>query len=101
VGVSPSKICPVPPIERQEYKPFQKHVPSYYVKISKRYYVWAEPTVLRGGPYLKIEEQPFSTLTRGADSNPARVIAQEEVHMTENICFQIFKYNGVALSIES
>jgi hypothetical protein len=100
VGVSPSKIRLIPPIERQ-YKPFQKHVPSYYVKISERYYVWAEPTVLRGGPYLKIEEQPFSTLTRGADSNPARVIAREEVHMTGNIYFQIFKYNGVALSIES
>jgi hypothetical protein len=35
---------------------------------------------LRGGPYLKIEEQPFSTLTRGADSNPARVLLREVWH---------------------
>jgi hypothetical protein len=40
-------------------------------------------------------------LTRGADSNPARVIAREEVHTTGDIYFQIFKFNGVALSIGS
>jgi hypothetical protein len=35
--------------------------------------------VIRGGPYLIMEELPFSTLTRGADSNPARVLSREGV----------------------
>jgi hypothetical protein len=36
-----------------------------------------ERTVLRVGPYLIMEEQPVSTLTRGAESNPARVLWRE------------------------
>jgi hypothetical protein len=48
--------------------------------------------LIRGGPYLKIEEQPFSTLTRGVGSNPARVKAQEEVHETG---IMIFKYSNI------
>jgi hypothetical protein len=34
-----------------------------------------------------MEEQPFSTLTREADLNPARVKAREEVHTTGDIYF--------------
>jgi hypothetical protein len=48
-----------------------------------------------------MEEQPFSMLTRGADSNPARVEAREEVHTTGDIYFQIFKLNGFSLSVEA
>jgi hypothetical protein len=48
---------------------------------------------LRGRPYLKIEEQAFSTLTRGADSNPARVKAREEVCETGML---IFKYLNIS-----
>jgi hypothetical protein len=40
----------LPPLER-ERKPFQKHVPSYYIKISEGCFLWATPTQLRGGPY--------------------------------------------------
>jgi hypothetical protein len=47
-----------------------------------------------------MEEQPFSTLTRGADSNPARVKAREEVCTTGHL-FQIFKLNGFSLSGEA
>jgi hypothetical protein len=54
----PQKSVLLPPIERQ-YTPFQKHVHSYLVKISESCFVWVAPTLLRGGPYLKIEEQPF------------------------------------------
>jgi hypothetical protein len=44
-----------------------------------------------------MEEQPFSTLTRGAESNPARVKAREKVHTTGDIYFQIFEINGFSL----
>jgi hypothetical protein len=69
----PQKLVLSLPIESQ-YKPFQKHVSSYQVKRSPGCVVWAAPTALRGGPYLIMEEQPFSTLARGAESNPARVL---------------------------
>jgi hypothetical protein len=69
----PQKSDLEPPIERQ-YKPFQNHMSSYQVKRSPGCVVCAASTALRGGPYLSMEEQPFSTLTRGADSNPARVL---------------------------
>jgi hypothetical protein len=50
--------------------------------------------------YLIMEEQPSSTLTRGAESNPARVLWRE-VTTTENIHFQIYKLNKIFLSIET
>jgi hypothetical protein len=46
---------------------------------------------------LKIEELPFSTLTRGAGLNPARVKAREK----RCIYFHIFKYINLPLSIET
>jgi hypothetical protein len=54
-------------------------VPSYQVKISKSCFVWDAPTLLRGGPYLKIEENSFRGANTVVDSNPARVKAREEV----------------------
>jgi hypothetical protein len=39
----PQKLVLSPPIERR-YKPFQKHVPSYQVKISESCFVWVAPT---------------------------------------------------------
>jgi hypothetical protein len=47
-----------------------------------------------------MEEQPFSTLTRGADSNPARVKAREEVHTTGDIYFKHLRTTGFSLSGE-
>jgi hypothetical protein len=55
-------------------------MPFYILKRSPRSFVWAAPPLLRGGPYLKIEEQPFSTLINGAESNPARVLLREVWH---------------------
>jgi hypothetical protein len=49
------------------------------VKISENF-VWVAPTQLRGDPIFYNEEQPFSKLTRGAESNPARVLPQEVWH---------------------
>jgi hypothetical protein len=46
-GVSPSKVDLKSPIEGQ-YKPFQKHVPSYQVKLSPGCFVWAAPTLRTG-----------------------------------------------------
>jgi hypothetical protein len=60
-GISPSKTDLAPPLETQ-YVSIQKHVLSSYVKISKECFVWASPTALRGGPYLKNEEQHFESL---------------------------------------
>jgi hypothetical protein len=37
-----------------------------------------------------MEEQPFSTLIRGAESNPARVLWREVARL-KNIYFQMFK----------
>jgi hypothetical protein len=75
----PQKLVLSPPIESQ-YKSFQKHVSSYQVKRSPGCFVWAAPTSLRDGPYLIMEEQHFSMLTRGAESNPARVLWREVCH---------------------
>jgi hypothetical protein len=36
--------------------------------------------VPRGGPSFLIEEQAFSTLNRGAESNPARILWREACH---------------------
>jgi hypothetical protein len=47
-----------------------------------------------------MEEQPFSTLTRGAESNPARVLWREVARLK----IFIFKYsnlNGFLMSIET
>jgi hypothetical protein len=74
-----------PPIGSQ-YKPFQKHVSSYQVKRSPGCFVWAAPTSLRDGPYLVMEEELSSTLTRGAGSNPARVLWREKT-TTEKYSF--------------
>jgi hypothetical protein len=74
----PQKSVLSPPIERQ-YTPFQKHVSSYQVKISKSCFVWAAPTLLRGGPYLKNEENSLNIRERCRNSNPASVKAREEV----------------------
>jgi hypothetical protein len=46
----PQKSDLLPPLER-ERKPFQKHVPSYYMKLSEGCFLWAAPTQLRGRPY--------------------------------------------------
>jgi hypothetical protein len=75
----PQKSVLSPPIESQ-YKPFQKHVSSYWVERSPGCVVWAAPTLLRDEPFLIMEEQPLSTLTRGAESNPARVLWREVCH---------------------
>jgi hypothetical protein len=74
----PQKSVLSPPIESQ-YKPFQKHVSSYQVEISPDRFVWAAPTLLRGGPYFKIEENSLRGANNVVDSNPARVKAREEV----------------------
>jgi hypothetical protein len=73
------KLVLSPPTESQ-YKPFQKHVSSYQVKRYPGCFVWAAPTSLRGAPYLIGEGEPFSTLARGAESNPARVLWREVCH---------------------
>jgi hypothetical protein len=75
----PQKSVLSPPLESQ-YKPFQKHVSSYLVERSPGCVVWAAPTALRDGPYLIMEEQHFSTLIRGAELNPARVLSREVCH---------------------
>jgi hypothetical protein len=79
-GISPSKIGLIAPPIASQYKPFQKRVSSCWVKRSPGCVVWAAPTLLRDEPFLIMEEQPFSTLTRGAESNPARVLWQEVCH---------------------
>jgi hypothetical protein len=48
-----------------------------------------------------MEEQHFSTLARGAESNLARVLSRRSVVRLEEINFQIFKLNGFSLSIET
>jgi hypothetical protein len=45
----PQKSVLLPPLETQ-YISVQRHMSSYYVKISETYYVWAAPSVLRGVP---------------------------------------------------
>jgi hypothetical protein len=47
-----------------------------------------------------MEEQPFPTLTRGEESNPARVLWQSVARL-KNIYLQILKLNGFFLSIET
>jgi hypothetical protein len=78
----PQKLVLLPPIERQ-YKPFQKHMPSYQVKISESCFVWVAPTLLRGRAYLKLEENSLrganTSEKKVVDLNPARVKAREEV----------------------
>jgi hypothetical protein len=54
----PQKLDLSPPIERQ-YKPFQKHVSSYQVKISEGYFVCGNGLCLYARTYLIMEEQPF------------------------------------------
>jgi hypothetical protein len=51
----PQKLVLLAPIERQ-YKPFQKHVPSYQVKISERFIVWTRHTMTCAQPNFLIEE---------------------------------------------
>jgi hypothetical protein len=84
-----------------EYKPFQKHMPTYQVEISESCFVWVAPTLLRGGPYLKIEEQPFSTFTRGADSNLARVLAREVWHDWKYLFSMNIRNRWISLSVET
>jgi hypothetical protein len=76
-------------------------VPSYEVKISESCFVWTHITAACARPYFKIEEQAFSTLTRGAESNPARVSSRRSVARLEENNFQIFSLNGFSLSIET
>jgi hypothetical protein len=90
----PQKSDLEPPIERQ-YKPFQKHVSSYQVKRCLGCFIWAAPTALRGRPYLIMEELSFSMLTRGADSNPARVLSREAWHGWKYLFSFILRLTGV------
>jgi hypothetical protein len=69
----------------------QGHVSSYYVKINEVWFVWAVPSLVQARTYSMIEEQPVSTIPRGADSNPARVKAQEAWHDWRIF---IFKYSN-------
>jgi hypothetical protein len=73
------KLDLAPPLERERYS-VQKHVLSYQVKISEGCFAWDAPTLLRGGPGIIKERYSFSTLTRGGESNPARVLSREVWH---------------------
>jgi hypothetical protein len=55
---------------------------SYYVEISPGCLVWATPILLRGGPYLKNEENSLRGANNVVDSNPARVkgLSEKEAH---------------------
>jgi hypothetical protein len=75
----PQKTDLAPPLETQ-YVSVQKHVLPYYVKISEECFVWAAPTLLRGGPYLKNEEQHFERSREVRILNPARVKARGVWH---------------------
>jgi hypothetical protein len=55
-------------------------VSSYQVKISESCFVWAVPTVLRGGPLHNMALNSLRGANNVLDSNPARVKAREEVH---------------------
>jgi hypothetical protein len=75
----PQKLDLLPPLER-ERNSVQKHVSSYYIEISPGCFVWGTPTLLRGRPYLKNEENTLRGANTVVDSNPARVKARDEVH---------------------
>jgi hypothetical protein len=48
-----------------------------------------------------MEEAPFSTLVRGAESNPARVLSPEVWHDWKYFLYHIVELDGVTLSIET
>jgi hypothetical protein len=76
----------LPHLERQ-YISVQRHVSSYYyIKISEDCFVWAAPTLLRGGPYSINADNRL----RGANTGE-----HERCGTTGDIYFQIFKFNGV------
>jgi hypothetical protein len=74
----PQKLVLSPPIERR-YKPFQKHVPSYQVKISESCFVWVAPTLLTARPLHNQALNSLNDSQEVRDSNPASVKAREEV----------------------
>jgi hypothetical protein len=99
----PQKLDLLPRLERQ-YISVQRHVSSYYIKISEDCFVWAAPTLLRGGPYLINADNSL----RGANTGEYRCgIEPNTCHSTrgaarlEECCFQILKLNGFPLSIEA
>jgi hypothetical protein len=57
--------------------------------MSEGWFVWAAPTLLRGGPYLKNEDNSFRGANTVGVSNPARVLLRES---EARLIFQIIKY---------
>jgi hypothetical protein len=57
--------------------------------------------MLRGGPLHKSALNILERVARGADSNPARVQAQDKVHTTERILVSYTKNRWASLSIET
>jgi hypothetical protein len=76
--ISLKKSDLAPPLERR-YISVQRHVSFYILKRSPGWFVWAAPTLLRGGPYLINEENSLRGANNDVDSNPARVKSREEV----------------------
>jgi hypothetical protein len=75
----PQKLDLLPSLER-ERNSVQRHVSSYQVKISEGCFVWAAPTLLRGGPYLKMEDNSLRGANTVEVSNPACGKAREVWH---------------------
>jgi hypothetical protein len=48
-----------------------------------------------------MEELPFSTLTRGADSNPARVLSRKGLARLKEFYLHLFRKYRIPLSIET
>jgi hypothetical protein len=86
----------LPPLERERNSVW-KHVSSYQGKRSPGYYVLPLRTVEEARTSLIMEEQLFESFSRGADSNPARVNAQEVWH--DRGIF-VFKYSKTTSSFE-
>jgi hypothetical protein len=87
----------LPPLER-ERNSVSQHVPSFYIKMSEGWFVWAAPSLLRGKPYSKNADNSLRGANNVGVLNPARVLSRESV---ARFIFQIFKYIGVVLSIDT
>jgi hypothetical protein len=83
----------LPPLER-ERNSVERHVPSYYVKMSEGWFVWAAPTLLNGGPYSKNDDNSLRGANNVGVLNPARVLSRE------SDAGLIFKYSNTSTSVE-
>jgi hypothetical protein len=71
----------------------------YILKRSPGSFVWVTPMPLRGGPYLKIEEQPLER-SQLAQIQTRHVYYGEKRAATEDIYFSNVQTQRVSLSIE-